>query len=206
MGSSNRVLYDSLYYPNIKPEGETALLGFPDNSAFNGDTFDLSLGNWEINSDWSLGKKYDTIICLRTAYFAKNPAKFLQKCSDHLNPNGVVYIDWGLGNHWRYDNYKIGWVKDGEHEAAYSDDNYLWSTVWDSSLKSDGSFQAFVFMSSRFGYDMENILQVIYKEVPSVLNFAQVKKIFDVEMSDAITLELPQGPSYYLFLKLRKKN
>ena len=56
----NRVLYDNVYYPNIKPEGEVALLGFPDNSAFNGDTFDLSLGNWEINSDWSLGKKYDT--------------------------------------------------------------------------------------------------------------------------------------------------
>ena len=32
--------------------------------------YDLSLGNWNINSDWSLDKKYDLIVCTRCAYFS----------------------------------------------------------------------------------------------------------------------------------------
>ena len=35
------------------------------------------MGNWDINTDWELKKKYNTIICTRCAYFAKNPEDFI---------------------------------------------------------------------------------------------------------------------------------
>ena len=55
MGRSNGTLIP-FYQETIKPEGETALLGFADNNIFKGDLYDLSLGNWEINSEWTLPK------------------------------------------------------------------------------------------------------------------------------------------------------
>jgi len=101
---------------------------------FNGDLYDLSLGNWEINSEWKLPRKYDTIICTRCAYFAKDPDDFIKQCYDNLNENGLLYVDWGLGDHWRFAEFKVGWVKGGEQEYAFGDDNYLWSMVWDDTF------------------------------------------------------------------------
>ena len=39
-----------------------------------------------------------------------------------------IFLDWGLGDHWRFKNYKVGWFKDGEHEWFYnktSNDLYI---------------------------------------------------------------------------------
>ena len=83
MGRSNGYIIP-FYHEHIKPEGKTALLGFSENSIFEGDLYDLSLGNWNINDDWHLNKKYDTIICTRCAYFAKDPQGFILKCMNHL--------------------------------------------------------------------------------------------------------------------------
>ena len=135
MGRSDQTLYQQLYYPNISLKGEIALLGFKDNQYFPGDCYDMQLKNWNINSNWELNKKYDTIICLRTAYFAKNPKDFIRRCYEHLNEDGMLYVDWGLGDHWRFENYKIGWVKNGEHEYAYKEDNFLWSAVCGAKAK-----------------------------------------------------------------------
>ena len=81
--------------------------------------YDLSLSNWGINDDWNLSQKYDLIICTRCAYFAKDPQNFISKCINHLTSGGHALVDWGLGDHWRFQDFKVGWVKDGEHEYAY---------------------------------------------------------------------------------------
>ena len=85
----------SFYNKTIKPRGTTALLGFSNNNFYNGDLYDLSLDNWNINSEWMLDKKYDTIICTRCAYFAEDPWDFVERCYENLNKNGVLYVDWG---------------------------------------------------------------------------------------------------------------
>jgi len=190
MGRSNTVLMP-WYKSIIEQSGETALLGFTDNNWFNGDLYDLSLENWNINSDWELTKKYDTIICLRCAYFAKDPQTLIKKCYDHLKKNGRLYIDWGLGDHWRYENYKIGWVKDGEHESYYKEDNYLWSTVWDDSFVENLDYKVFEKRVEKFGYD--NVEQSIKDEVPEILDINYIKKYFDLSYN-MISLweDLPQ--------------
>ena len=115
MGRSDPYIY-SFYKGNIAPRGKTALLGFTDNTFFDGDLYDLQLKNWDINSSWQLHEKYDTIISLRCPYFAKDPQEFIRRCYNSLNDGGVLYADWGLGDHWRFKQYKVGWVKDGEQE------------------------------------------------------------------------------------------
>ena len=83
MGRSDNILlpwYNSL----IKQTGETALLGFTDNRFFSGDLYDRQLNNWDINADWQLNKRYDTIISLRCPYFAKNPEDFIKWLKEEL--------------------------------------------------------------------------------------------------------------------------
>jgi SAM-dependent methyltransferase len=113
MGRSNPI-----YFPwaqsLIKPKGKVALLGFTDEMYFQGDLYDLSLNNWEINSEWRLTQKYDTIICTRCAYFAKDPWDFIELCHEHLKPKGKLFVDWGIGDHWRFPDFKVGWVKNNE--------------------------------------------------------------------------------------------
>ena len=167
------------YNENISLKGEVALLGFTNNNWIqHGDLYDLELGNWNINSSWKLNKKYDTIVCTRCAYFAKDPEDFIARCYDNLNDGGQIYIDWGLGDHWRFKNFKIGWVKDGEHEFAYQNDNFLWSTVWSDSFMEDEQYKLFEKRVEKFGYtDVKNS---IYSEVPNILNTNTIKKYFSI--------------------------
>jgi len=166
------------YRENIKPEGQVALLGFTDNRYFAGDLYDLQLNNWEINSDWNLDKKYDTIISLRCPYFAKDPEDFIKRCYDHLNEGGKLYVDWGLGDHFRFENYKVGWAKNGEQEYAYKDDNFLWSTVWDDSFLKDEQFKLFSKRVQKYHYG--DIKKAIFEEVPKVMYLEDVNKYFNI--------------------------
>ena len=201
MGRSDAVLYGPEgLYTSIKPKGAVALLGFPNNNYFPGDCYDQKLGNWEINSDWKLNKKYDTIICLRTAYFAKNPKEFIKKCYDHLNEDGVLYVDWGLGDHWRFDEYKIGWVKDGEQEYAYSETNYLWSTIWDDCFLGDSQFIKYSNFVKKFGYC--DIKGAICDEVPFILELESIKKYFNISYNIVTLWE--EKPQIYFFIKGEK--
>jgi len=177
MGRSDPYIYD-FYKEHIKPQGEAALLGFVDNNWFDGDLYDLQLNNWNINDSWKLKKKYDTIICTRTAYFAKNPKDFIKRCYNSLNDGGKLYVDWGLGDHWRFENYKIGWVKDGEHEYAYEDDNYLWSGVWDDSFLKDEEYS--LFESRVRQYEYFDVKKAAYEEIPEILPIKYIKKYFDL--------------------------
>ena len=80
MGKSNTIL--TPIYKSLSPnKGKTALLGFTDNSLFEGDLYDLQLKNWDINSKWGLPKKYDNIISIRCPYFSKNPEDFILRYS-----------------------------------------------------------------------------------------------------------------------------
>jgi hypothetical protein len=199
MGRSNEYIIP-FYHEHIKPEGKTALLGFSENSIFEGDLYDLSLGNWNINDDWHLNKKYDTIICTRCAYFAKDPQGFILKCMNHLEKNGTLYVDWGLGDHWRFENYKIGWVKDGEHEYAYANDNFLWSAVWSDKFLNDDQFKLFEKRVQKFGYN--NVKDAIKKEVPSVLMVNYIEKQYTTRYYNiCLWDDLPQ---LYTLLSLTK--
>ena len=201
MGRSNALLFP-FYKKFIKPQGEVALLGFTDNGLFEGDLYDLQLNNWNINDNWELEKKYDTIISLRCPYFSKDPENFIKKCYNSLNKYGRLYVDWGMGDHWRFENYKVGWVKDGEHEHAYGKDNFLWSTVWDDSFLKDHQFELFRARAARYGY--KDIKKSIFEEVPKVLEINFIKKYFDISYN--IIALWPEEPQLYVLVSGVKKN
>tara|TARA_R110000824_G_scaffold17144_3_gene70061 strand:+ start:4514 stop:5149 length:636 start_codon:yes stop_codon:yes gene_type:complete len=211
MGMSDTFMVP-FYKNNIAAKGRTALLGFKNNEMFDGEIYDLQLEgeqHWDINSDWSLSGKFDTIICLRCAYFSKNPEEFVKKCHEHLNAGGRLYVDWGIGDHWRFEDYKVGWVKGNEQEYAYGDENYLWSFVWNDSLLEDEEFKIFSKGALNYGYD--DVPKSIFEEVPEVLRVQEVSKLFDVSMA---TLCLWDGtrqrtqkikPQFYVLLGCIKK-
>lgn len=191
------------YKKHILPVGVTALLGFSNNNLFEGDTYDLSLGNWEINSEWGITKMYNTVICTRCAYFAKSPFDFFKKCYGILEFGGKVYVDWGLGDHWRFKNFKVGWVKDSEHEFAYKDGNFLWSMVWDDSLIRDYNVLQFSNAIKEYGYD--DLLKAIYEEIPSVsfLKCLEASGMFKFEIIKTIYMDKP-NPSILVLLSGEK--
>lgn len=150
------------------------LLGFTKHNNFtqriaseNFDFYDISLKNWNINnSEWKIDKKYDLVVCTRCAYFCKDVQLFFKKAHNILLDKGILLVDWGLGDHWRYPNFKVGWLKDGEHESFYEKDNYLWSTIWNEKLNNHYNFNLFANRVKKFGYD--DVEKSIYKEVPYV--------------------------------------
>ncbi|GAG60218.1 unnamed protein product, partial [marine sediment metagenome] len=77
MGNTNSILVP-FYKTHINNSRQPcALLGFTDNEIFEGDLYDMQLGNWDINSPWELDKQYEAIICTRCAYFAEDPEDFI---------------------------------------------------------------------------------------------------------------------------------
>lgn len=156
-----------------------AFLGFSGENSFtrmvpceNRSFYDLSLGNWNINSDWSLDKKYDLIVCTRCAYFSNNPDQFIEKCKAYLNEAGFALIDWGLGDHWRFKNFKVGWIKDGEQEYAYNENNFLHSCYWSPDLERDENCIRFWHFCKKRGYTEDQTLtEVIRREVPQIVNY-----------------------------------
>ena len=148
-----------------------------------------------------MGQKYDTIISLRCPYFAKDPKKFLQRCYTHLHDGGRLYIDWGLGDHWRFEDYKIGWVKNGQQEHAYSKDNFLWSTVWDDSFIDHEQFKLFASRVKSKGYS--DVKRAIDEEVPQVMLITDVEDLFHVSYEMlALWQDMPQ---LYIFMECLRK-
>jgi SAM-dependent methyltransferase len=190
------------YHKHIKPQGDVALLGFRNNDRFDGDLYDIHLNNWDINSDWKLPKKYDTIISLRCPYFAKDPYKFIEKCYENLSPAGILYADWGLGDHWRYEDFKVGWIKNKEHEFAYAPDNFLWSTVWDDNFLKHEEVKLFGERIKKFGYN--GVKEAVLEEIPSILQLKSVENFFDI--SYRIVAVWEEHPQLYFLIKGKKND
>ena len=200
IGKTNTIL-EPIYRNKFPTKEPRALLGFTDNMLGGGDLYDLQFGNWDINSEWKLPKKYSSIICTRCAYFAKNPKDFIKRCYDNLEDGGEIFIDWCLGDHWRFPNYKVGWVKDGEHEYAYGKDNFLWSTVFNKSFLKNEQYLLYEERVKKFGYN--NVKKAIYEEIPEVLELDYIKKYFDISYNLlSVWDDLPQ---LYIFVKGIKK-
>jgi len=215
VGVSDNIIYYNLFHPVIEPKGATALLGFSDNTKFEGDLYDLQLGNWNINSDWTLNKKYETIICLRVAYFAEKPKEFLKRCYNSLEDGGYLYVDWAMGDHWRDPpfDFKIGWFKNGEHEYAYEEGNYLWSGFFDRALYTTlyNTSKAFAYFRSclpkKYKIDtIEELEKILVEEVPSLISFEDMTEYFEVELVNDFSIRGQLGlPAYYLLFKLKKR-
>jgi SAM-dependent methyltransferase len=184
-----------------------AFLGFSQENnftrIFNSSTrhfYDLSIGNWNINDAWKLKQNYDFIVCTRCAYFCKNPKEFIQRCKDNLTAGGLALIDWGLGDHWRFKDYKVGWVRNGEHEFAYNQNNFLYSCFWNEELTNRSEVQAFwnaVKNNSTFGYkDTDTLNDVVKKEVPELVEY-DCKKI-------ATKFLWPESPQLYIMTLIEK--
>jgi len=201
MGINNKYVFP--FYKEkinlIKPP--VALLGFSNNCFLEGDLYDLSLNNWNINSEWKLKQKYNTIICTRCSYFAKDPEDFIKRCYDNLIDDGLLYVDWGLGDHWRFPEFKVGWIKNNKQEYAYGNDNYLWSTIWNDDFLDNKECIVFEKEIIKRGYLSLN--DAIIKEVPSILNTAFIENLFEVKY-DFLTLVEPYLQLYIMVSGIKK--
>lgn len=144
-------------------------MGIPGTHSF----FDLALGNWEINSSWSLPTRYDLIVSTRCPYFSRDPSDFVARCHAHLNPGGRMFLDWGLGDHWRFPSFKVGWVRDGEHEHAYRPGNMLYSCLWRREFLGHPEVKRFeTSVQGRFGYGEDADLDdIVRREIPYIVDY-----------------------------------
>ena len=205
MGRSD-LLLSEIYNTGFPRTPPVAILGDTRN-VFNiegVDLYDLQLKNFDINADWRLKhKNYNSIISTRCPYFSKQPEQFIIKCHEHLQENGQIFFDMGIGAHWsKYNNnFKIGWKKGDEHEYEYQEGNYLYATVWDDSFLEDEQYILFSDRVKRLGYN--DTKQAIFDEVPSILTLDFIKQYFDIEYKLlALWVDYPQ---LYIFIKGTKK-
>jgi hypothetical protein len=162
--------------------------------------FDIQLDNWSINEEWEIEKEfYDLVVCTRCAYFAKEPNIFISKCLSLLKIKGYLFVDWGLGDHWRFKNYKVGWKKDLEHEYAYyQNQNYfLYSCLWCHEWENNLIVKNFKINIEKFGYN-EDIQKTLKREIPSLLeDFQKPQKL------DFLFL-WPESPQLYILTIFKK--
>lgn len=187
MGRSDDLVFPeySKILQGIPQLNSVAFLGSKEDNRFTAtlqakrrDFYDLQLGNWNINSDWTLPQKYDLIVCTRCAYFSNSPDVFVEKCKSYLAPKGHALIDWGLGDHWRFSEYKVGWVRNGEHEFAYDKDNFLFSCLWRQDFEDQVEVKKFWgSIRGRFGYTgNESLTSIVASEIPKIVDY-QFSKI-----------------------------
>lgn len=180
MGRSDPFVFE--WYRRQLPTGcnRVAFLGFPGPTAFTeslGATyshfFDITTGNWEINSPWNIPyESFDLVVCTRCAYFAQEPGLLIKKGLAITKKGGSLFVDWGLGDHWRFPMFKVGWVRGGEHEQVQygQHTSRLHSCYWDDGLERDQNVQAFRHHIARFGYDPNlTVGDIIRQEVPAIL-------------------------------------
>lgn len=179
MGKSDPYVFNWYLQQLPTQANSIAFLGFPGPNEFTEHFsasvkhyYDLARG-WDINSQWVIRpESYDLVICTRCAYFAKDPTDFVKKSLAITKKGGVFFTDWGLGDHWRFPTFKVGWVRGGEHERVQygNHTSSLYSCFWDDSLEHDQNVKAFRQAISRFGYDFNlTIGDIVRQEVPAIL-------------------------------------
>lgn len=207
MGKSDKFLmsiYDKLI-PNKYP---MALLCFQNIPVFlkkrkqsNIDLYDIKLNNFDLNSDWKLKRKYRTIVCTRALFFCKDPELFLKKCKEYLEDDGELLIDYFYGHGWtRFTMFKVGWVKNGEHEFEYKNDNYLWSGIWDDSFLENEQIQLFQKRIIKHGYN--DIKKAVYDEIPVVIELSTIKNMFSEVKLEFFAL-YEDMPQLYIFINIK---
>jgi hypothetical protein len=155
----------------IEPGSRVLFLGQPSHNLYtsrlgvDGTFYDITLDNWDINGPLEPRERFDAVVCTRCAYFSERPEQFLSDCRRVAKR---VYVDWGLGDHWRFSKFRVGWRDDGEHEYAdYGGRrNFLHSTVWRDDFSRSPEVQHFERLIQRFGYT--SLESAIRSEVPSV--------------------------------------
>jgi SAM-dependent methyltransferase len=187
----------------IQPGGRMLLLGQTGHNSFtaslgdSADFLDLSLGNWEINSGPWPSEKFDAVVCTRCAYFASDAQLFIDRCKSMLRPGGIAFLDWGLGDHWRFDKFKVGWFDGEEHEHSSVGDHrsFLSSTFWSPSLEQNEDVRLFKSWIEKYDYTGDLTPHVL-REVPSVASDDSVCRI------DCLAL-WPDKPQLYILTQFR---
>ena len=208
MGKSNKLVFP--WYIKNLPENakRIAILGSTEDSFVyqkypNAEIklYDIQLCNWDINADvWNIEEcSFDLVVITRCAYFSKDPESLIEKSLKLLREMGILFVDWGMGDHWRFKNYKVGWVKDGEHEFAYHEDNFLWSTVWSHDLLTHTQVQIFAERIKKYGYSC--IESAINTEFPRVFNINNKDTLIKV---DALAL-WEENPQLYILTIFQRK-
>jgi SAM-dependent methyltransferase len=195
----------------VQHDGFTSMI---DGGSF--DFFDLSLGNWKINAhDWNIEQcAYDLVVCTRCACFADDPLRFTASCLELLVPNGKLFVDWGIGDHWRHQPYAIGWYDpcSGEQRSVAYDvagqhhTSPLWSVFWDPELDQDQTALLFLEDVQRTcpRYVDRRLSDIIFEEVPSYMTFDDVTKL-DCKCVDVRLLSLwPENPQLYILTLFTK--
>lgn len=166
---------------------------------------------WNINDDiWNFKyDQYDLIVCTRCPYFAKDANAFLEKCNKHLRKNGIIFLDWGLGDHWRQEPYKVGWIVDDHHEKVIYGEKVspLYSCAWLKIFEVNAAAIDFRKNIRKFSYydNEKKLTQIIEEEVPSILDLYNLPN--NLELKDYNLLSLwPDAPQLYILTIFEKKN
>ena len=204
MGKSDKFLMPIFkkIFPKKYP---IALLGFtkiPDFIESNNDIdlYDISLKNFNFNSEWKLKRKYKSIICTRSLYFCKDPITFFKKCKEYLHEDGEIFVDFFYGHGWsRFKNFKVGWLKDGEQEWEYEKGNYLWSGIWDDSFLKNEQVKLFIKRIEKHGYT--DLKKAVHDEFPSLVKLNKLKEMFkDININFlSLWKDMPQ---LYIFISI----
>jgi SAM-dependent methyltransferase len=185
---------------------DVCVLGQPNFNSFtnsiistNKQYYDISLDNWDINKfPYRIKEKFDLVICTRCSYFCSQPQLFLKECHKLLKPSGKIFVDWGLGDHLRFENFRVGFKDENFHEYGYFKDNYLYSCLWDPTFISAPQVNLFSERILKFGYNDLNA--TVYKEVPAVLSLEDVRQFFKNVAVHFLTLWEEQ-PQLYIILQ-----
>ena len=133
-------------------------------------------------------------------YFCKDPIKFFKKCKKYLEKDGEIFVDFGLGHHYyEFKDFKVGWKKNGEHEWAHKEKNYLWSCIWDDIFLKNDQVQLFHKRIQKFGYN--NLSLAVKNEVPVLINRNELEELFsNIDITFlALWKDMPQ---LYIFIKI----
>ena len=165
--------------------------------------YDISLENWDINSlPYNILEKFDLIVCTRCAYFCQEPNQMISEFFQLLEEHGEILIDWGLGDHWRFDNFKVGWLKDGEQEWAYKNNNLLWSCLWEDDFIKHPACCEFERNIKKLGY--ESLSRAVSEEVPKTISIDHLSAAGFKDLKiDLLTL-WPEKPQLYIGLHGRR--
>ena len=163
---------------------DIAFLGFSEKNDFvnffknaHADLYDIQASETvkflDINDvEWNITKKYDLVISTRCPYFSKNPQLFITNCQKICREHGIVFVDWGLGDHWRFDRFKVGWKKNSEWEFSSYDGqkHYLHSCYYNPALEEDPQILKFKKNIVKFGYNIDTPLRdILEEEIPAIL-------------------------------------